>query len=154
LYVTNMWTSSGRRVTHDPAFAPVAKHGLTDAYHRHTKGNTLYRNLGDGRFEETGAAEMGRWSWSGDGVDFDVDGQPEILVTTGMITEPDAEKPDLMSFFWRHTVAMTAVDAVASPKYEEGWDAVNQYIREGYSWNGREPNVLHKRCGDRWVDFS
>ncbi len=154
LYVTNMWTPSGRRVTHDPAFAPVAQHGLQDAYHRHTKGNTLYRNLGDGRFEETGEAEMGRWSWSGDGVDFDLDGKPEILVMAGMITEPDDSKPDLMSFFWRRTVALTAVDDAASPKYEEGWDAVNQYIREGYSWNGREPNVLHKRCGNRWVDFS
>ena len=159
LYVTNMWTPSGRRVTHDPAFSLVADKGLTEEYRRHTKGNSLYRNRGNGTFEETGQAEMGRWAWTGDAFDFDADGSPEIVVAAGMISEPGSAahndgQSDLMSFFWRQVVAHSSVDDSPAPKYEEGWNAVNQFIREGYSWNGHEPNVFYKRRGDRWVDFS
>ena len=154
LYVTNMWTASGRRVVNDPAFELVAEKGLREQYRHHTKGNSLYRNRGDGTFEETGEAEMGRWSWTGDARDFDCDGKPEIVVAAGMISEPDRAKPDLMSFFWRQVVAHSGPDATPSPKYEEGWNAINQLIREGYSWNGHEPSVLYKRRGGVWVDFS
>ncbi len=44
--------------------------------------------------------------------------------------------------------------ATPSAEYENGWNAINQFIREDYSWNGREPNVLHVRRGDRYFDFS
>ncbi len=154
LYVTNMWTAAGRRVVHDPAFSLVAEQGLREQYRRHTKGNSLYRNRGDGTFEETGQAEMGRWSWTGDGFDFDCDGRPEIVVAAGMISEPDRSAPDLMSFFWRQVVAHSGADATPSPEYEQGWNAINQFIREGYSWNGHEPNLFYKRAGERWVDHS
>jgi len=154
LYVTNMWTPSGRRVTHDPAFGLVAHRGMREEFHRHTKGNTLYRNRGDGGFDETGEAEVGRWAWAGDAFDFDADGSPEIVVASGMISEPDRTKPDLMSFFWRQVVAHSSADGSPAPKYEEGWNAINQFIREGYSWNGHEPNVFYKRRGERWLDAS
>lgn len=159
LYVTNMWSPAGRRVVHDPAFTLAVDSGLIDEYRRHSKGNTLYRNRGDGRFEETGQAEMGRWAWTGDAFDFDADGAPEIVVAAGMISEPlrpdDAGmETDLMSFFWRQTVANSSADGSFAPQYEVGWNAINQFIREGYSWNGHEPNVFYKRRGDRWIDFS
>lgn len=67
LYVGNMWTAPGQRLIADPNFAPVAKDGLREAYQRHTKGNSLYRNRGDGTFEERDAqdwVETGRWAWS------------------------------------------------------------------------------------------
>src|SRR5262249_55027102 len=72
LYVSNMWTAPGARVAPDRNFAPVARDGLAQPYHRHTKGNSLFRNRGDGGFEETGASErvaMGRWAWSSGGFD-------------------------------------------------------------------------------------
>ncbi|MDA0205883.1 MAG: FG-GAP-like repeat-containing protein [Acidobacteria bacterium] len=159
LYVTNMWSPAGRRVINDPAFTLVAQHGLREQYHRHSKGNTLYRNKGDGSFEETGQAEVGRWAWTGDAFDFDADGTPEIFVASGMVSEPgpaapDAMSTDLMSFFWRQTVAQSSPDGSFAAKYEEGWNAVNQFIREGYSWNGHEPNTFYKRRGERWIDSS
>ncbi len=61
---------------------------------------------------------------------------------------------DLMSFFWRQVVARSPASAVPSAAYENGWNAINQFMREEYSWNGREPNVLHVRRGDRYFDFS
>jgi tetratricopeptide (TPR) repeat protein len=159
LYVSNMWTAAGQRVVQDPAF--VAGRDLAAAWHSHTRGNSLYRNTGDGRFIETAAQEgvaMGRWAWSADGLDFDNDGAPEIFITTGMMT--NAAEKDLDSFFWRQVVAKSPVTNSPAPEYENGWNAINQLIREDYSWCGREPNVFYKRIqpagggAARFFDFS
>ncbi|HMC60384.1 MAG TPA: CRTAC1 family protein, partial [Candidatus Solibacter sp.] len=161
LYVSNMWSDAGQRVTQDAAFRPASGAPLSEAWRRHTKGNSLYRNRGDGTFEETGAGqgvEMGRWAWSADAHDFDNDGSPEIYIACGMLTGPD--ETDLMSFFWRQVVAKSPTVAERSDGYENGWNAINQFIREDYSWNGREPNVYYARRGDsdagngRYFDFS
>ncbi len=135
LYVSNMWTAAGQRITRDPAFRPAA--GLEEEYRRHTKGNSLYRNRGDGTFEETGPAEgveMGRWAWGSGGFDFDHDGAPEILIATGMVTNDfgqGAGEPDLESFFWRQVVAKSPAKSEAAAEYENGWNALNQFIRRG-----------------------
>ena len=96
---------------------------------------------------------FGRWAWSSGGHDFDNDGHPEIFVTCGMLTNR-SDNPISDSFFWRQVVAHSPVTATPSAEYENGWNAINQFIREDYSWNGREPNVLHARRGDRYFDFS
>jgi tetratricopeptide (TPR) repeat protein len=152
LYVSDMWSAAGQRVVADAAFHPAATPELREAYRRHTKGNSLYRNRGDGTFEETGAAEMGRWAWSADAHDFDNDGAPEIFITCGMLT--GTRQPDLMSFFWRQVVAKSPTTAERSEAYENGWNAINQLIREDYSWNGGEPNVFYARRNGRWIDAS
>jgi tetratricopeptide (TPR) repeat protein len=156
LYVSNMWSDSGRRVTSSKAFKP-AQHSpaLAEAYRRHTKGNSLFRNLGNGRFEETGAkerVEIGRWAWASDGHDFDNDGSPEIFITCGMLSNKSSD--DTMGFFWRDVVANAEVDAKPSEAYENGWNALNQYIREDYSWSAPEPNMFYARRDGRYVDCS
>jgi tetratricopeptide (TPR) repeat protein len=150
-----MWSDAGQRITSDPAFRPAADAQLREAWRRHTKGNSLYRNRGDGTFEETSPAEhveMGRWAWCADGHDFDNDGTPEIFVACGMLTGP--KETDLMSFFWRQVVSKSPVTAERSEAYENGWNAINQFIREDYSWNGREPNVFYVRRNGRYSDAS
>ena len=154
LYVGNMWTAAGQRMVRHKEFLP-AKQGGVSAYHGHTRGNALYRNRGDGTFEERSAqegVEMGRWAWSADALDFDNDGSPEIYVTCGMISS--TSQKDLSSFFWRQVVARTPNALEPAPRYENGWNALNQLIREDYSWNGREPNVFYARRGDRYYDLS
>ncbi len=155
LYVANMWTAAGQRIVKDKNFHPVAQGRLTEVYARHTKGNSLYANSGSGTFTDiTGSQHVafGRWAWSSGGHDLDNDSHPEIFVTCGMLT--NQSKVDLGSFFWRHVVARTPLSPSASSEYENGWNAINQFIREDYSWNGREPNVLHVRRGNRYFDFS
>ncbi len=155
LYVTNMWTAAGQRAIEDPAFSLVVNDGLAEEFRRHTKGNSLYRNRGDGTFEDVGAqqqVEMGRWSWAGEGIDFDGDGLPELYVTAGMITNGASD--DMTSFFWRRVAGQSGPDASPARAYEEGWNALNQFIREDKSWNGREPNVFYARRGNRFFDFS
>ena len=155
LYVANMWTAAGQRVTADAHFMPGHGKAMEEAYHRHTMGNSLYRNRGDGTFENRTAQEnvhFGRWAWSSGGHDFDNDGQAEIFVTCGMLT--NTSKTDLSSFFWRQVVAKSPDTHKPSAAYENGWNAINQFIREEYSWNGREPNVLHVKREERYFDFS
>ncbi len=140
LYVSNMYTEPGARLVKERKLEPA------EAYRRHAKGNSLYRNLGTGRFEETTQAEMGRWAWSADGYDFDLDGRPELYVAAGMIT---GDRPaDLHEFFW---------DKVVTQKgraYEEGWNAINQRIREGDSWCGHDANVFYALDRGRYTDRS
>ena len=153
LYVANMWTDAGQRLIQDPHFVPAQQ--APEAYKGHTMGNSLFRNRGDGQFEDVSVRQQvgfGRWAWAADGHDLDNDGQPEIFVTCGMLT--NESETDLNSFFWRQVVARSPVTAQPSAAYENGWNAINQFIREDYSWNGREPNVLHVKCGDRYFDFS
>ncbi len=155
LYVSNMWSDAGQRVTSDAAFRPASDGRLREVYRRHTKGNSLYRNRGDGTFVETSPqeqVEMGRWAWCADAHDFDNDGAPEIYVTCGMLTGP--KETDLMSFFWRQVVAKSPATSERSEAYEMGWNAINQLIREDYSWNGREPNVFYVRRNGRYFDAS
>ncbi len=151
LYVVNMFTVAGQQVVNSKSFP----YPLNEAWRGHTKGNSFYRNLGDGKFSSQAASlgiEMGRWGWSADAIDFDNDGQAELFLTCGMLTGP--KSPDLMGFFWRQVVARTPSDASPNAQYENGWNAINQFIREGYSWNGHEPNVLYVKDGAKYRDAS
>ena len=89
IYTGNMWSAPGLRVTSAPAFMPDATPEVRALYRRHVRGNTLLRNLGNGRFEDKtleARAEMGRWAWSSDALDFDSDGWDDLYVANGMLT--------------------------------------------------------------------
>ena len=89
LYVGNMWSSAGLRVTRGSRFRErVGERSLTE-YRRHAKGNSLFRGTGEGQFEEVSAqsgSEMGRWAWSSDALDLNNDGYQEIYVANGYVT--------------------------------------------------------------------
>ena len=64
LYVGNMWSSAGQRLTHNAQFQRVASSDrVRRSFQRHARGNSLFRNNGDGTFTDvtlqTGV-EMGR----------------------------------------------------------------------------------------------
>ena len=62
IYTGNMWSAPGQRVTSAPAFMPDATPDVRALYRRHVRGNSLLRNLGNGRFEDKSIeahAEMG-----------------------------------------------------------------------------------------------
>jgi tetratricopeptide (TPR) repeat protein len=156
LLVSNMWSSCGQRIVNDPAFGPARKDpALREAYRQHVKGNSLYHNSGDGRFTYTGDAqgiEIGPWSWSCDGFDFDNDGSPELYIACGMVN--NGGTTDLMSYFYRQVVAKSPVSDTAAPEYEKGWNAINQLIRQDYSWASPEPNLFFARRAGRYYNFS
>ena len=149
LYVADMWSAAGLRVSMQEQFQKSAGEEVRTLYRRHAMGNCLYRNLGDAKFAEVGAksgALMGRWAWSSDAWDMDHDGYPEIYIANGMISGP--QRQDLNSFFWRQVVANSPEGAKPGAAYELGWNAVNELIREDATWSGYERNVLYLNNGD------
>jgi len=154
--ISNMWSACGQRIVNDPAFGPAQQSpALRDIYRRHVKGNSLFHNSGDGTFTYTGdtqGIEMGHWSWSCDGCDFDNDGSPEIYIACGMLA--NNSRTDLMSYFYRQVVAKSPPEYARAPAYENGWNAINQLVREDFSWAGPEPNIFYARRAGRYYDFS
>ena len=96
LYTGNMWSSAGLRITSQPDFPHGVSSQLGGMYKRHAKGNSLFRNRGDGTFEDVSFAAMverGHWAWSSDSGDFDNDGREDLYIANGLMTNSDA--PDL-----------------------------------------------------------
>jgi len=144
IYAAGMWVAAGMRVFGQPHFHAQEPENIRALYRRHMIGNSLYRNLGNGQFQNVGAAagvEMGRWSWSTDSWDFDHDGYPDLYIANGYISGHNAL--DASSFFWRQVVAKSPANATPSESYERGWNAINEAIRSDATWNGFERNVFY-----------
>ncbi len=93
LYVGNMWSSAGSRIAGQPEFQAVR---LRETYRRMSRGNSLFRNAGGGRFEDVSlqsGAFFGRWSWSGQFLDVEGDGYEDLYVVNGFIS--NESKDDL-----------------------------------------------------------
>ncbi len=89
LHVSNMWSSAGHRVAPQPSFAPGASREFKKDLAKFRRGNSLYRNLGGGQFEDItdqSAISRGHWSWDSTAFDCDNDGYEDLLVTNGFIT--------------------------------------------------------------------
>lgn len=142
IYVPSMWEAAGQRVSHQAQFHRSAPESIRDLYQRHARGNALYRNQGDGTFQNVGnsaAVEMGRWSWSSDFWDWDHDGHNDLYVSNGYLTGP--ENDELAGFFWRQVVAKSPEDATPLLAYERGWNAINELVRGDHTWHGEARNV-------------
>jgi tetratricopeptide (TPR) repeat protein len=153
IYVANMWSAAGQRVSTQKHFQEKAPENIRALYQQHARGNTLYRNNGNGTFQnvsQQAAVEMGRWAWCSDLWDFDHDGYPDLYVANGYISAPEqkVERNDLGSFFWRQVVAKSPEDATPSLAYEHGWNALNELIRSDSSWSGHERNVAYMNNRD------
>lgn len=89
LYVGNMYSTAGLRTTMQPIFKPDSPSEIKGLFRRQAKGNSLFRNRGDGTFEDKSQAAgvwMGRWAWGSNFLDIDLDGNEDIYVANGYIT--------------------------------------------------------------------
>jgi tetratricopeptide (TPR) repeat protein len=144
IYAAGMWVAAGMRVFGQSSFQEKQPESIRALYHRHMTGNSLYRNSGNGQFQNVAkqaGVEMGRWSWSTDAWDFDHDGYPDLYIANGYISGQDTR--DVSSFFWRQVVAKSPPSATPSESYERGWNAINELIRSDATWNGFERNVFY-----------
>jgi len=147
LYVANMWTAAGERISTQKIFQKDAPEAVRALYRKHAMGNSLFRNSDTFRDATSSAGVgMGRWSWSCDAWDFDHDGFVDLYVANGMISGPSCH--DLNSFFWRQVVANSPQQSSPAHQYEQGWDAINELIRADGTWSGYERNVFYANNGN------
>lgn len=89
IYVSNMFSSAGQRIAYQRRFLSQADNETREGFQRHARGNSLFRNNGDGTFSDVTVAAnawMGRWSWGAAFTDFDNDGHEDLFVPNGFIT--------------------------------------------------------------------
>jgi tetratricopeptide (TPR) repeat protein/peroxiredoxin len=152
LYVADMWTAAGERISMQENFKKDASPEIRAQYHKHAMGNSLFRNAtrnGGATFKDTTQAAhtgIGRWAWSSDAWDFDHDGFADLYITNGMVSGPSRD--DLNSFFWRQVVANSPDQAKPSQTYEQGWSAINELIRADGTWSGYERNIFYANNRD------
>ncbi|HEX3821566.1 MAG TPA: FG-GAP-like repeat-containing protein, partial [Candidatus Sulfotelmatobacter sp.] len=148
LYVGNMWTAAGLRISERDIFRKNSSAEVRALYQKHAMGNSLLHRSDD-MFDDTtksAGVGMGRWAWSSDAVDFDHDGFADLYITNGMVS--GLSRPDLNSFFWRQVVANSPDEANAAQPYELGWNAINELIRSDGTWSGYERNVFYANNRD------
>lgn len=87
LYVTNMYSKAGRRITD-------SVEGLNPRLAQMSRGNSLFRNAGE-RFEKVSGlrepalqVEKAGWSWGGQFIDVDNDGYLDVYAASGFYTAP------------------------------------------------------------------
>jgi len=153
IYAGNMWSDNGQRVTASAAFMKEASEEVRSLYRRHARGNSLFRNLGDGRFEDVtiaARAAMGRWAWSSDALDFDGDGFQDLYLANGMLTRAGGAE-DLDGFFWRQVVARSPQTRVTGTPYDDAWRALNQRLVTS-SIASHQRNVMLRNDGQGGFD--
>src|SRR5271169_6328617 len=69
LYVADMWTAAGVRISEQDIFQKNAGADVRARYRKHAMGDSLFRNLGGAKFADDTARSgtaIGRWAWSSD----------------------------------------------------------------------------------------
>ena len=123
IYTGNMWSAPG--LYHSaPTFMPDAAPDVRALYRRHVRGNSLFRNLGNGRFEDKTLEARA------DGPLGMVVGRGRCrqrrvglsLIVNGMLTrQTDAGGGDLEGFFWRQSwPALRSRACPGTPKMTRG----------------------------------
>src|ERR1700716_3720091 len=52
VYVADMWTAAGKRISAQEVFQKDASEEIRALYRKHAMGNSLFRNKSDGAFED------------------------------------------------------------------------------------------------------
>jgi hypothetical protein len=90
LYVGNMFSSAGARISHQQGFAPGRSKAAIAGLRRMARGNSLFARRADSAgFDDVSTAAgvtMGRWAWSSGFIDIDNDGWQDIVVANGFLT--------------------------------------------------------------------
>ncbi|MDG2125543.1 MAG: VCBS repeat-containing protein [Verrucomicrobiales bacterium] len=89
LYVGNMYSAAGNRVTFQKRFTANRAPAYAGSLQRMARGNTLFSATADNRFEDVSVqagVNMGRWAWGSKYADPNYDGSDDIVVANGYLT--------------------------------------------------------------------
>jgi hypothetical protein len=94
LYVGNMFSAAGNRVSFQRRFSRGGEAAAIEGLRRMARGNSLFEADGSGGFRDVSVAtgtHMGRWAWSSGFVDINNDGWEDVAVATGYLTRDRAD---------------------------------------------------------------
>lgn len=94
LYVSNMFSGAGNQIVAQADFDPSMPTETRKTYLKMVRGNTLLRNVGQGRFSDVTnpmAEGFGGWAWGSKFADLNNDGWEDLYVANGYISQPDKE---------------------------------------------------------------
>lgn len=94
VYVSNMFSGAGNRIVPQKGFQQDAEETVRAQLQYAARGNSLFRNRGDGTFEDVSASArvtFGRWAWGSLFADLDNDGWDDLLVGNGFVTREDTD---------------------------------------------------------------
>jgi hypothetical protein len=88
VYLANMFSAAGNRVTHQPHFKPEVSAQTRAQFQYLARGNSLFQNSAQGFIDVTilSGVAVGRWSWGTLFTDINNDGWDDLLVANGFIT--------------------------------------------------------------------
>ena len=92
LYISNMFSSAGNRITYQRQFLSETDQKVREQFQRMARGNTLFQSDGKGGFHDVSVeagVTMGRWAWGSSFVDLNNDGWEDLLVANGFISTDD-----------------------------------------------------------------
>jgi hypothetical protein len=94
LYVGNMFSAAGSRVSYQRRFSTAAEGKVVQSLQRMARGNSLFEANGVGGFREVSDStrtHLGGWAWSSGFVDVNNDGWEDLAVANGFLT---GRRPD------------------------------------------------------------
>jgi Flp pilus assembly protein TadD len=151
LYVANMSSGAGSRITSDPEFlVRLGDHG-SDA-RQFARGNALY-SPADGkppaRYRELpdSRAAWARWAWCSDAFDIENDGQPDLYAVNGFLSAPDPKPDTLDAYLWQDVMALSPPSAVVGSEYRAAWAAGYELAHQDHSWDGYQRNAFFLNLG-------
>ncbi len=149
IYVSNMYSEAGRRMT---ARIP----GLSKAFVESASGNWLYRQTAKGKFTQVSGHEPpamavinAGWSWGGCFADFDNDTFLDLYVLSGYFTAPKelSSDLDLESNLWRTMLRTDENLARQSFRFSPEWKRTGPPDNLGPQIDARLAGV--ERQGDK-----
>jgi len=149
LYVSNMYSDPGRRITKQIP-------GLEKMFIESAAGNWLYRRIANGKFEQVAGlmppsmtVMNAGWSWGGCFADFDNDSFLDLYVLNGYFTAPKecASGLDLESNLWRTMVRTDENLSRPSFRFSPEWKRTPAPDSDGPMIDARLAGV--ERQGDK-----
>lgn len=153
LYVANMSSGAGTRITSDPDFRAHFSEQNAEALRQFALGNAMYRlrsqtTHGYERVAHAAGAAWGRWAWCSDHFDVGNSGRPDLYVVNGFLSAATPKPDTLDAYLWQDVMALSPQSAVAGSDYRAGWSAGYELAHQDHSWDGYERNAFFLNLGD------